>query len=114
VGEQSYPANTILIRPTVQQEEMDQHGQEFIERFSRQSAGNKELLHGVKLRTPDILFDGEMTLELGGVSARLFWLGTAHTRGDEMIFVKEDRSTRASLCRIMATCPIMATWVMVP
>jgi glyoxylase-like metal-dependent hydrolase (beta-lactamase superfamily II) len=90
MGEQAFPANTILIRPTVQQEEMDQHGQEFIERFSRQSAGNKELLEGVKLRTPDILFDREMTLDLGGVSARLFWLGTAHTRGDEMIFVKED------------------------
>jgi glyoxylase-like metal-dependent hydrolase (beta-lactamase superfamily II) len=89
-GEQAFPANTILIRPTVQEEEMDQHGQEFIERFSRQSAGNKELLQGVKLRTPDILFDREMTLDLGGVSARLFWLGTAHTRGDEMIFVKED------------------------
>ena len=90
MGEQAFPANTILIRPTVQQEEMDQHGQEFIERFSKQSAGNKELLQGVKLRTPDILFDREMTLDLGGVSARLFWLGTAHTRGDEMIFVKED------------------------
>ena len=69
---------------------MDRHGQEFIERFSKQSAGNKELLQDVKLRTPDILFDREMTLDLGGVSARLFWLGTAHTMGDEMIFVKED------------------------
>ena len=90
MGEQAFPANTILIRPTAQQEEMNQHGQEFIERFSRQSAGNKELLQDVKLRTPDILFDREITLDLGGVSARLFWLGTAHTRGDEMIFVKED------------------------
>jgi glyoxylase-like metal-dependent hydrolase (beta-lactamase superfamily II) len=90
MGEQAFPAHTIVIRPTMQQEEMNQHGQEFIERFSRQSAGNKELLQDVKLRTPDILFDREMTLDLGGVSARLFWLGTAHTRGDEMIFVKED------------------------
>ncbi len=89
-GEQSFPAHTILIRPAAQQEEMDQHGQEFIERFSKQSAGNKELLRDVKLRAPDILFDREMTLDLGGVSARLFWLGTAHTKGDEMIFVKED------------------------
>jgi glyoxylase-like metal-dependent hydrolase (beta-lactamase superfamily II) len=89
-GEQAFPAHTILIRPAAQQEEMDQHGQEFIERFSKQSAGNKELLRDVKLRAPDILFDREMTLDLGGASARLFWLGTAHTKGDEMIFVKED------------------------
>lgn len=54
------------------------------------SPQNKELLQDVKLRTPDILFDRELNLDLGGVGARLFWLGPAHTRGDELIFVKED------------------------
>ena len=44
----------------------------------------------MKLRTPDILFDGEMKLDLGGVTARLFCLGQAHTRGDMLIFVEED------------------------
>jgi hypothetical protein len=78
MGEQAFPANTVRIRPAAQQEEMDQHGQEFIERFSRQSAGNRELLEGVKLRTPDFLFDREMTLDPGGVSARLFWQGRAY------------------------------------
>jgi len=29
-------------------------------------------------------------LDLGGVTARLFWLGAAHTKGDELIFVEED------------------------
>ena len=90
MGEQAFPAHTILIRPTAQQEELDQRKAEFIQMFSRMSPQNKELLQDVKLRTPDILFDKEMTLDLGGVSARLFWLGTAHTRGDELIFVKED------------------------
>jgi len=58
--------------------------------FSKMSAQNKELLTGLKLRTPDILFDREVKLDLGGVTARLFWLGTAHTRGDELIFVEPD------------------------
>ena len=31
-----------------------------------------------------------MKLDLGGVTARLFWLGAAHTQGDELIFVEED------------------------
>lgn len=31
-----------------------------------------------------------MKLDLGGVTARLFWLGMAHTAGDEMIFVEPD------------------------
>src|SRR3981189_3763540 len=54
------------------------------------STQTKDLLQDVKLRTPDILFDREMKLDLGGVTARLFWLGAAHTKGDELIFVEGD------------------------
>jgi glyoxylase-like metal-dependent hydrolase (beta-lactamase superfamily II) len=89
-GEQAFPASTILLRPAVQQEEMEARGAQFIEMFRKRSALFSELLQGVKLRTPDIIFDREMTLDLGGVTARLFWLGAAHTKGDELIFVKED------------------------
>jgi glyoxylase-like metal-dependent hydrolase (beta-lactamase superfamily II) len=90
MGEQAFPPHTILIRPIVQQEEMDQRKTEYIQRFSAMSPQNKELLQDVKLRTPDILFDREMKLDLGGVTARLFWMGPAHTRGDELIFVEPD------------------------
>ena len=90
MGVDAFPADTILIRPTVQQQEMDQRKDEFIQMFSKMSAQNKELLTGLKLRTPDLLFDREVKLDLGGVTSRLFWLGTAHTRGDEMIFVEQD------------------------
>jgi len=89
-GEQAFPANTVLIRPVVQQEEMNKGIAAHIERFRSMSAQNKELLQEVKLRTPDILFDDEVKLDLGGVTARLFWLGAAHTKGDELIFVEED------------------------
>jgi glyoxylase-like metal-dependent hydrolase (beta-lactamase superfamily II) len=90
MGVDAFPADTILIRPTVQQQELDQRKDEFIQMFSKMSAQNKELLTGLKLRTPDLLFDREVKLDLGGVTARLFWLGTAHTRGDELIFVEQD------------------------
>jgi glyoxylase-like metal-dependent hydrolase (beta-lactamase superfamily II) len=89
-GEPGFPPQTILIRPAVQQQEMEQRGTQFIEMFSSRSAQNKELLQGVKLRKPDILFDREVKVDLGGVTARLFWLGAAHTKGDELIFVEED------------------------
>ena len=89
-GEQAFPAQTVLIRPAVQQEELERRGPEFIELFRSRSALNKELLQDVKLRTPDILFDREVKLDLGGLTARLFWLGAAHTKGDELIFVEED------------------------
>jgi glyoxylase-like metal-dependent hydrolase (beta-lactamase superfamily II) len=89
-GEQAFPPNTLIIRPVVQQEEMNKGVAAHLERFRGMSAQNKELLQDVKFRTPDILFDREMKLDLGGVTARLFWLGAAHTKGDELIFVEED------------------------
>jgi glyoxylase-like metal-dependent hydrolase (beta-lactamase superfamily II) len=89
-GEQAFPPSTVIIRPVVQQEEMNKGVAVHIERFRSMSAQNKELLQDVKFRAPDILFDREMKLDLGGVTARLFWLGAAHTKGDELIFVEED------------------------
>jgi len=89
-GEQAFPPNTVLIRNTAQQQELDQRGAEFIATFSSRSAQNKELLQGVKLRKSDILYDRELKIDLGGVTARLFYLGAAHTRGDELIMVEED------------------------
>ena len=90
-GEGAFPPQTILIRPLAQQQELDRRGAEYLNLFSSRSAQNKELLAGVKFRTPDITFDREATLDLGGVTARLFWLGAAHTQGDELIFVEPDR-----------------------
>ena len=91
-GEQAFPAGTILIRPAAQQQEIDRRGQEYLDLFSSRSAQNKELLKDVKLRNADIVFEREVKLDLGGVTARLFWLGAAHTLGDELIDVEPDRA----------------------
>jgi glyoxylase-like metal-dependent hydrolase (beta-lactamase superfamily II) len=89
-GEQSFPADTVLIRPSVQQEEVDKNVEGMMARFRTMSERNRDLLAGVKLRAPDMVFDREMKLDLGGVTARLMWLGAAHTKGDEVIFVEPD------------------------
>jgi len=91
-GAQAFPPGTVLIRPTVQQQEMEKHGAEFIQMFSSRSALFREQLKDVKPRPPDILFDREMTLDLGGATARLMWLGPGHTQGDELIFIEPDRT----------------------
>jgi glyoxylase-like metal-dependent hydrolase (beta-lactamase superfamily II) len=89
-GEAAFPAETLLIRPAVQQEEIDKSGAAFIARFGTLSDQNRELLAGVKLRAPDMVFDREAKLDLGGVTARLLWYGAGHTKGDELIFVEPD------------------------
>lgn len=91
-GDAGFPAGTILIRNAVQQREMELHGTEMIDLFSSRSAQNKDLLANAKLRTPDVTFDQEAQLDLGGVTARLIWFGGAHTKGDELTFVEPDRT----------------------
>src|SRR6202046_3490810 len=46
-GEAGLPKGTILIRNSLQQQEMEKHGQEIMDRFSQNSAQNKDLLAGV-------------------------------------------------------------------
>ena len=92
-GEPGFPPGTILIRNEVQQQEMEKHGQEMIDRFRGMSAQNKELLADVVLRPPDVTFNQEATVDLGGgVKARLLWFGGAHTKGDELTLVEPDHT----------------------
>jgi glyoxylase-like metal-dependent hydrolase (beta-lactamase superfamily II) len=89
-GEQAFPASAIIIRNSVQQEEMNKSVGAHMEAFRKISAQNLDLLQNVKFRSPDVLFDREAKIDLGGVTARLFYVGPAHTKGDELIFVEED------------------------
>jgi len=89
-GEQAFPASTIIIRSSVQQEEMTKMVAGHMEAFRKMSAQNLDLLQNVQFRPPDVVFDREAKLDLGGVTARMFWIGAAHTKGDELIFVEED------------------------
>src|SRR5262245_1887604 len=91
-GDAGFPAGTILIRNAVQQREMEASGKEMVDLFAGRSAQNKELLANATLRTPDVVFENEAKLDLGGVMVRLLWLGGAHTKGDLLTFVEPDRT----------------------
>lgn len=120
-GEPGFAAGTILIRDKVQQEEMEQHGEEMIRMFAGRNEQQKELLAGVKLRPPDETFDKERVLDLGGgVTARLLWFGGAHTKGDELTFVEPDKTLIAGdvvqnkvVPNIFAAGGTPATWLAV-
>jgi glyoxylase-like metal-dependent hydrolase (beta-lactamase superfamily II) len=89
-GGQAFPANTIVIRPTAQQEEVEKKQPEFIHNFSQRTPEIKALLQDVQPRAADIVFDRAVTLDLGGVTVRLLWFGPAHTQGDNFVLVQED------------------------
>ena len=90
-GAQAFPANTKIIRSEAQEEEVKQKQPEFIHNFSQRTPEIQALLQDVKPRPPDILFDREVKLDLGGVTARLFLVGPGHTRGDTAVYVEEDK-----------------------
>ncbi len=89
-GDAGFPAGTILVRNAVQQREMAAHGTEMVDLFRKRSEQNASLLRDVSLREPDIIFNDTLKLDLGGVTASLMWLGEAHTKGDELVFVEPD------------------------
>jgi glyoxylase-like metal-dependent hydrolase (beta-lactamase superfamily II) len=82
-----------VVMTKVQQQEMAELGKGIQETFAKRSAVHAELLNGVPYPAPDILFDREYRLDLGGVQVRLLWRGPAamHTRGDTMVWVERDR-----------------------
>jgi glyoxylase-like metal-dependent hydrolase (beta-lactamase superfamily II) len=86
-----FPQETILIRPRVQQEELEKEGEQTMT-FFRNSPQFGPSLDGLKpLRAPDVTFETEAKLQLGGgVSVRLMFLGAGHTASDELIFVEPD------------------------
>jgi glyoxylase-like metal-dependent hydrolase (beta-lactamase superfamily II) len=88
-GEGGFPSGTILIRPRIQEKELEDDNDGILNRF-RQNPNNASLLAGVKYRKPDIVFDKDYRLDLGGVHIRLIAAGPAHTRGDAEILVEED------------------------
>jgi glyoxylase-like metal-dependent hydrolase (beta-lactamase superfamily II) len=89
-GFQVFPQSAKLLRPLVQQEELVQGSAAMHALFSKMSPVHAELLKDVKPRPPDVTFGDFVEIDLGGVTARIFTLGPAHTRGDNFILIKED------------------------
>jgi len=89
-GFQVFPSTARLLRPKVQQEELITGTPALTALFSKMSPVHADLLKDVKMRLPDLTYGDFVEIDLGGVTARLFTLGPAHTRGDNFILVKED------------------------
>lgn len=92
VGDGGFPAKTVIVRSRVQQEELDRNGSAMVERFRSRAENVPFLPEGLTTRRPDVLFDREHSLDLGGVHARILLVGPAHTLGDQVIWVPEDRT----------------------
>jgi glyoxylase-like metal-dependent hydrolase (beta-lactamase superfamily II) len=90
-GQDGFPPETVVIRPKVQQQELEETGPAMIDTFRSRNETNRELLADAHVGKADILFDDDLTLDLGDVTCRLLYFGPTHTNGDTLAFVEPDR-----------------------
>jgi glyoxylase-like metal-dependent hydrolase (beta-lactamase superfamily II) len=88
MGAHAFPKDSKLIRSKDQIEDIAAGaGTNLVPVFAQRSDLNKELLAGAKHRDADIVFDKDYTLNLGGIKAKIYAMGTNHTHGDTVILV---------------------------
>jgi glyoxylase-like metal-dependent hydrolase (beta-lactamase superfamily II) len=88
MGAHAFPQGSKLIRSKDQIEDIAAGaGMILVPVFAQRSALNVELLQGAKHRDADIVFDKDYSLDLGGVKAKIYAMGTNHTHGDTVILV---------------------------
>lgn len=91
LGAQVFPASTTFIRAKAQVAEIAEEGMRTADAFRARSDVNKKLLEGAEFRKADVTFEKTYSLDLGGVTVKMFALGPAHTQGDTAIFVEGDK-----------------------
>jgi glyoxylase-like metal-dependent hydrolase (beta-lactamase superfamily II) len=90
-GAQAFSEATYICNAP-QAEELADKGAHYVEWFSSFGPGLAELLAEVEIVGPDVIYEGDRCeLDLGGMRVELHSIGTAHTRGDQVVFLPEPR-----------------------
>jgi glyoxylase-like metal-dependent hydrolase (beta-lactamase superfamily II) len=89
-GIMAFPDTAEYVTSTIQIAEFERAGAAQIKTFSGRSPMTAELLKDATLRKPNIVFDRDYVLDLGGVRVRFLVVGPTHTGGDTGFLVEED------------------------
>jgi glyoxylase-like metal-dependent hydrolase (beta-lactamase superfamily II) len=108
MGAQAFPASTIIIYPTDQKTELLEKGAAMINQFSGVSTEIADLLKPVKIRMPNVTFSQEAEVDLGDFPVQLLHWGSAHTRGDEFVFLPKQSIVFGGDVVVNRFFPIMA------
>ena len=92
LGNGMFPADTEILSHSRAKAEMERVGLAVLVIIERMAPRFEGKLAGVTERLPDATFDGEaLEIEAGGRRLRLLHYGTAHTRGDILVHLPEER-----------------------
>jgi glyoxylase-like metal-dependent hydrolase (beta-lactamase superfamily II) len=90
-GAQVFRDEATLITNELQRTELVEKFTPFVELFSTFSPTIAEILADVELVEPDVTYGVEARLDLGGTIAELREVGPAHTRGDQIVWLPQQR-----------------------
>jgi glyoxylase-like metal-dependent hydrolase (beta-lactamase superfamily II) len=89
-GAQVFRDGRIIYNRT-QKDELEKKGASYLEMFRGFGPAVAEQLEGVDIAAPGELYDEQASVDLGGVTAELRYFGAAHTLGDQVVFLPEQR-----------------------
>jgi glyoxylase-like metal-dependent hydrolase (beta-lactamase superfamily II) len=91
-GAQAFDPGTTIVYNRRQLEELRQKGRPYLEMFRTFGAEVAEQLEDVSFVEPHVVYDGDgAEIGLGGRTAQLRTWGLAHTQGDQVVFMPEQR-----------------------
>jgi glyoxylase-like metal-dependent hydrolase (beta-lactamase superfamily II) len=90
-GAQTFAGEATIVYNHAQRDELREKGPGYLELFRTFGPGVAACLSDVELVDPDIVYRDELTLDLGGREVELRSVGPAHTRGDQIVWLPEER-----------------------
>jgi glyoxylase-like metal-dependent hydrolase (beta-lactamase superfamily II) len=91
-GAQAFKDEATILYNREQLDELHEKGRAYVDRFRTFGPNVEAALQGVELVDPDEVYDGHtQTIDLGGRVAELRTFGRAHTRGDQIVWLPDER-----------------------
>src|SRR5438067_3921425 len=90
-GAQAFADGATIVYNREQLDDLRAKGEGYLERFRTFGDAIATQLEGVELVEPRLTYEGEHEIALGGRTAQLRTFGLGHTRGDQVVFVPEER-----------------------
>ena len=88
-GAQVFEREATIVYNREQAEELAAKGRGYVEMFRGFGDAVAAQLEDVELVAPHVVYDGSATIDLGGMTVDLSHVGLAHTRGDQLVLVRE-------------------------
>jgi len=90
-GVQAFAGAATILYNEAQRDELREKQDFYVRKFSALGPRLELALRGVRYVAPDVVYSERAELDLGGVTVRLEHAGPAHTRGDQTIFLPDER-----------------------